>query len=234
MDIVLPLGKGSINNNLELRFCLRSIEKYVADVENVFIIGERPDFLRNTVHVSAIDMQGHEYKERNIFSKIMLACNDPRVSDDFLFFNDDHFLLRPWLADTFHHRETLKEMQFNRIVKDAYYKAICNTVAFIGGDAFNFDVHCPIVYNKERFKRTVGRADWYKKGGFLIKSVYCAMNGIVGSLVQDLKISKPFSPREIRLMLRDRPYFSCSDHGLNKPLRDYLHELFPNPSRYEG
>lgn len=233
MDIVIPLGRGSRNSDMELRYCLRGIEMYACDVENVFIIGERPSFLSNVIHIHAVDMDGHEYKERNIYSKIMLACSDKRVSDDFLFFNDDHFLLAPFDPSTYHYKESLRETQMNRKVKDAYYLAICNTLGYIG-DGKNFDVHCPIVYNKERFKRTVGTASWYQKGGFLIKSLYCNMNGIVGSYFQDLKITKPFSRWDLNILIRKRPYFSVGDHGINDNLKQLLKDLYPNPSRYES
>ena len=44
-DVVYPIGQGSSWKNNELRFSLRSIEKYGINVGKLFIVGELPDFL---------------------------------------------------------------------------------------------------------------------------------------------------------------------------------------------
>src|SRR5690606_18188809 len=111
--------------------------------------------------------------------------------DEFLFFNDDHFLLAPWDPATFHYKRSLQESLSSRKVQDAYYRTLHNTIALLGGGN-NFDTHCPILYNKERFRRTVGTAPWYRPYGFAIKSLYCHLNGIEGSRYPDCKISRPY------------------------------------------
>ena len=44
MDIVYILGNGSKFNNEEIRYSLRSLEKFV-NFDRVFIVGECPKFL---------------------------------------------------------------------------------------------------------------------------------------------------------------------------------------------
>ena len=51
MDIVIPLGTGSRWQNNELRFALRSIEKYLTGYDKIFIIGECPSYLQNIIHI---------------------------------------------------------------------------------------------------------------------------------------------------------------------------------------
>jgi len=85
----------------ELRYSLRSIEKYLSGVGQVFIIGDCPDFLTNVIHIPATDEENREWKDRNIYRKLLIACNDVRISENFLFVNDDHYLTQPFEAGKF-------------------------------------------------------------------------------------------------------------------------------------
>ena len=49
MDILYVIGKGSEWNNNELRFSLRSIAKYGKNIDRVFIVGYKPDFVSDEV-----------------------------------------------------------------------------------------------------------------------------------------------------------------------------------------
>src|SRR6187431_2538921 len=92
-DILIPLGKGSRHNDLELVYCLRSIEKHLKGVGNVFIVGESPERVKNCMHVSVKDSPNNWDRAKNIYRKIRRCCSLPDLSDNFLFMNDDHFLL---------------------------------------------------------------------------------------------------------------------------------------------
>src|SRR5688500_2320198 len=103
-SIVIPLaanGFGSRNNDIELRYCLRSIETHLSGYGDIFLIVHKPKWVKNVMHIPAEDEQRTWWKERNIYRKILLACEDPRVSDDFLFMNDDHYLLSDFVAGEF-------------------------------------------------------------------------------------------------------------------------------------
>lgn len=231
MDIVIPLGKGSLHHNAELRYCLRSIEMYVPDHGNIFIIGELPDWLQEVIHIPAVDSPHRELKEQNIFKKIMLACNDKRVSDDFYFFNDDHFLCRQWNF-SYDYKCSLQDSIRSRRVHDTYYRTLHNTHSFLRGGN-NFDTHAPIIYNKEKFKRSVGIAPWHMACGFGIKSLYCNMNGIEGRRYPDLKVNNGRTLRDLWTMIETRDYFSVGDGGLNQDFLMLLNMLYPNKSKYE-
>src|SRR5688500_13559340 len=95
-SIVIPLGHGSHWGNTELRYCLRSVEKHLTGYGDVIIIGEKPAWLRNVIHIPFDEGPAPKSfeKERNIFNKIMVACNDDRVTDSFLFMPADHLMLQ--------------------------------------------------------------------------------------------------------------------------------------------
>ena len=95
-DVVYPIGNGSGWRNNELRFSLRALEQYGVNVGQIFIVGILPDFLTSTIiNLPVKDIYNPSVNaDGNIIHKVLCACEDERLSEDFLFINDDHILLR--------------------------------------------------------------------------------------------------------------------------------------------
>jgi hypothetical protein len=230
VDMVIPLGNRSTVNNLELKYCLRSIEKYLKGVGKVFIIGECPDWLQRVIHIPKDDTPGIRFKERNIAEKISLACNDKRVSNDFLMVHDDHFLLQPFTAKSFpyvHHGMITVGEGFYRKTKE-------NTMRLFGQQIRDYDSHCPILFNKEKFLRAYNATDWTKWYGYLLKTVYCIYNEIQAEYYPDLKIRWMETKEEMLDAIDGRRWFSIGDRCWgNGYMKQVLEELYPNKSKYE-
>jgi len=96
MDIVYVLGKGSLSNNDEIRYSLRSIEKYCSDIGNVIIVGDEVDFLKGVLFIKMEDTYNKPWK--NVFDKVRAVCMEESVSDDFLLMNDDFFAFDSFIA----------------------------------------------------------------------------------------------------------------------------------------
>lgn len=200
----------------ELKYCLRGIEKYIEDPE-ITIIGDKPHWLKNVAHIPFNDHPLLKYKSRNIYEKI-------KGHTDFLFFNDDHFLLKPW-ENKYHYSGMISE-EMGRTFGGAYLNTLQNTLDEFG-DIKNFDTHCPIFYKKVEID-----VDWQQSWGYCIKSIYCRLNGIEGEYYPDLKIRRLIYEKELRELIKDRPYFSTGD-VLDKPVINVLNELYPEKSKYE-
>lgn len=231
-SIVIPLGTGSRWNNTELRFALRSVEKHLTGYGDIFIIGEKPEWLQNVIHIPATDIEQTWAKERNIFNKIMLACDDPRVSDDFLFMNDDHFLLRDYVAGEF---PFYWDGSLTDVMRVSQYKnTVANTVAQISEEVRYFDVHCPIVYNKMQFLYAVDELDWSRKYGYCIKTVYAqSLFDPITIHLRDLKINQPLPYGEIINLIAGRPWFSIGDAARQGDMLQVLEDLYSAKSCYE-
>jgi hypothetical protein len=234
-SIIIPLGTGSRWDNTELRYCMRSIEKHLTGYGDIFIIGEKPDWLRNVIHIphdEGFNPQSYE-KDRNIFNKIMAACADERVSDDFLFMNDDHFLLQDYEAGKFPYYCYGWIDEFLTVTD--YKHTVANTNAAIDTqDAVYADIHCPIVYNKFNFKAVISQLDWSRKYGFCIKTVSCnAVVGLKATEYPDLKINEVYSADKIRKLIAGRLWFSIGDRAREGGLLKVLQELYPHKSKYE-
>lgn len=233
MSIVIPLGRGSRNNDMELRYCLRSIEKYLLGYGDIFIVGEKPDWLQNVIHIPCPDHGDKTYnKERNIFCKIMAACGDIRVTDNFLFMNDDHYLLQEYKAAEFpfYYDGWLNDY---KTVTD-YKNTVRNTDDyFLGGKVLYYDIHCPVIYKKEAFAWCMPMADWSKPFGYCIKTIYCHINNNSGQIYPDLKLNEALPYKAIMDQLAGRAWFSIGDKAFNGDIKRMLQELYPFPSKYE-
>lgn len=228
-DIIIPLNNRSTQNNLEIQMCLRSVEKHLSGVGNVFIIGECPDFLTNVIHIPCEDDPRNRFRDRNICNKIIAACKDKRVSDDFLMVHDDHFLLEDYETDAFpyYHCGPLIPGE------GQYAHTKQNTISLLG-EVNNYDTHCPILFNKEKFMRSVALADWSKWYGYCIKTLYCALNGIEGPHIEDMKIRLPLAYDEIIGLISGRKWFSIGDRCfIRNGMKKVLQDLYSKPSKYE-
>lgn len=180
------------------------------------------------------DKEGKQYKEWNIYNKIKVACSIEAVSNDFLFMNDDHYLLTDFDADFFpyFYEKDIKHYYNSRI--STYQITRHNTGEVLGHDAKFFDVHSPIRYNKTLFDK-VTKFNWSREYGYCIKSLYCNSNNIEGAECEDLKIPCVVSDDWISKMFHGKQFFSTSDNcwDENGALINMMDELYPVKSKYE-
>lgn len=228
-DIIIPLCKGSVKDNIELRYALRAIQKHLSGYRNIYIIGEKPGWLQNAIHIPMRDLHFSENKCRNIYNKIMAACALPQLSSDFLFFSDDHFLTADIEASQFpyHHKGPLT--MEGRGKEDTYGFLLNNTLQLFPGTN-NYNIHGPILYNKEKFMAM--QIPW-KPYGFGIKTVYCNIYNIEGSYYPECKISQALKSNAIMEIIKDRMYFSISNRAFDGEIRKVFEMLYPEKSKWE-
>ena len=231
IDVIIPLNNRSTVKNLELKFALRGIQKYLKGLGKVFVIGECPDYLQNIIHIPHEDDPRSRFKERNVANKMIAACKDQRISENFLMWHDDHFLLQELQAGTFplvhHGKINPGPGQYGETKK--------NTMALFGGDINDHDSHCPILLNKKKFLNTIPKIDWSKWYGYCLKTVYCIQNGIKAEYYPDLKIRHANSADEIRGAIAGRKWFSIGDRCWKGGyMKEVLEELYPEKSKWES
>ena len=229
MDIIFPLGLGSLHNDIELRFSLRSIQKHLTGYSKIYIIGHCPSWIQNIIHLPAADKSYTENKESNIFNKILIACNHPSISNNFLFFNDDHFILKNMDASQFPYFHKGLMTTSGRQPHEPYYKTLDNTIRLFPATN-NFDVHCPIIYNKQAFASMQLPFPPY---GYCIKTLYCNHQKIKGELCEDLKITKTLNQQQIAEVIQNRIFFSIGNSAFAGEILKTLHTLYPQKSIYE-
>jgi hypothetical protein len=228
-DVIIPYNDRSTQKHLELRMCLRSITKHLTGVRNVIIVGYCPSWATNVIHIPFEEDPRNRFRDRNIYNKIAAAFKRKDVSDNILMVHDDHFLLQDYDAGAFpyYHCGPMVPGQ------GQYAHTKENTISVLG-ECNNYDTHCPIVFNKQKFMDTVAQVDWDKWYGYCIKTLYCVLNRIGGEHYEDMKIRMPLTYPEIIDQISGRKWFSIGDrcfveNGMMKVLED----LYTVKSKYE-
>jgi hypothetical protein len=244
IDVVYVLGKGSRWNNNEIRFSLRSIEKHLKNYGKVWVVGECPKFLKDVIHVPFPDCQ--KAKENNIYIKIAAACKE-QVSDEFLLFNDDHFLNSDFDTESFpfFYQEKVSDVMNARTIFDNYYRALYNTHLALSkkeAQEYYYDVHTPIRIHKRYF---LAAMPFYfednfidsdiDKYGYVVKSLYA--NSIMdepGTPYKDVKITQAKNKEEIEEQIKNSLIFSTGEsHFVKHHLRTIMPSLYPDKSKWE-
>ncbi len=228
IDIVYVLGTGSKHSDSELRYSIRSAVKHIKNIRNIVIVGTCPTWIRNVIHLPCKDID--PIPDINIRNKILTACNSAIVSDDFLFMNDDHFILKPYDALTFpnYHKGDLKDSIEPRSL-DSYRIRLTNTYHQLkkkGFGTLNFDTHTPIIYNKQKFIKMTKLFDWTVFEGLVIKSLYGNVYKLKSELMKDYKINSPSQIKEETQIFSTFPAISAD-------MQKYFKDTYNKASQFE-
>ncbi len=240
IDVVYVLGKGSNWRNNEIRFSLRALEKNLKGIRKIWIIGEDPGFLKNVTIISHPDEFSQNNADGNIIRKVLRACQEPTLTENFLFINDDHMIMKPVVAAEI---PPYRKMDLTTC-PDSYFQdnswrgrlwRTKNILLKKGYTTYHYDCHVPIVINKNLFPEVVGRFDYQKDTGYTMKSLYG--NVVHGSGVQlkgeKVVIFRPYIMGDILKITKNRFFVAYNDEGLKIPMKEWLFKLFPEPSKYE-
>lgn len=226
MKIALPYSHSFAGQ--ELRYALRGIERFVNQPE-VIIIGDIPKWTRNVHHIHFKERRELRWKERNIYEKLKL------IKEDFLYFNDDHYLLQPFTYD-YHYTGTLMQQYIEyKEDKNPFAQTIKNTLLnFVHPEeAKNYYRHQPMLINYNTSFTSLECLDWDKEWGYCIKSIYCHREGIEGSEYPDLKIRTPLPEKKIKQLIEGREYFSTGEGAMNRDMFRVLNNIYPQKSKFE-
>lgn len=227
-DVVWILGEGSTWDNQEIKYSVKSVKKHLKGYRNLFVVGENPR-IEGVTHIPAKDPYKNN-KEANICHKVKTACEHPDISDDFLFMNDDHFLLhdikiediKPYSKEDLFVSETkgIGRYQVSRILT---YRVLKER----GLTTYNFDIHTPIIYNKKKFLEVISQYNWAHFGnGFLVKSLYGNTLKLGHVPYSDCKIKNDLNLTQIEERVSGRWVFSIGDGALNEDMKEFLEENY--------
>ena len=172
-DVVIPLSNGSAWSDNELRFALRSLMRYVADLGRIIVVGHKPAWL-NEDAVLHLDVQDRRksHKDSNMIRKVLAACD--HVSGPFVRMSDDQCVLRPV---TFGDLPAYgRPMNPATAEPDGKWARKRNrTFVWLRDNGYptaDFDLHCPMLYDPETFRRMAAESPWEPRPGYCINSLY--------------------------------------------------------------
>jgi hypothetical protein len=241
VDVVYVLGTGSRWDNNEIRFSLRSMVQNLQNYRNVYVVGVLPPFLKNVIHVPVQDIFNPDYNaDGNIIHKILQVCKQEGLSENFLFINDDHLIIKPMDAGAIppYHKGCLTTYPESFFQINPWRKRLHRTMKVLlehNYPTFHFDCHTPIVLNKTRFPEIMGLFDYTKDIGYTMKSLYANVSCEGGVLLENQKktIFHAYNLQEINQRLAEPFFMSFNDDGLNTSLKWWLIDQFTNRSEYE-
>ena len=160
IDVVYPLGSGSAWDNNELRYSLRSLEKNLLDLGRVFVVGQRPDWLVEAMHIPMEDVH-RKNKDANLIDKVLAACR-AGVSDRFVRLSDDQCLLQPRSSGQMqaYHLGPLDQKPASFWGVGRWKRRLRRTYALLlheGLPTLHYDSHIPMVYQRDRFVEVMTR-----------------------------------------------------------------------------
>lgn len=221
MDILYYIGSGSHHNNRELMYSLRSLEKHCKDIDNVWIVGNKPHFLSNSVKYLWVEDSGEWWQ--NAYRKTMAAI-DAGISRDFLLMNDDFYMLNDFYAEKYpnYHRG-----EINDTVNNKYQEVIVSTKKILqklGKPFKHYGVHCPMRINAEKYKQLAKfysgeYSDTPVSARCLYGNLFCR-----GKQIKDCKGDK--------IKENETGCYSTKD-WINENMFNELEKLFPTPSKWE-
>lgn len=233
MELVYILGSGSKWQDNELRYSLRSVEKFGQNVDGVTIIGQLPTWLRKVTYIKAADP--YEMKCDNAWLKIHVACM--QLKRPFVLMNDDFFLLQPTDFNNLprYYDGDMKDLIGRYHKSSPYVKCQAATYHVLQQNNLptrNYAVHYPVTIDPARMQKVWGL--FKRQPGISFRNLY---GNLVGSdndvQFKDNKISEALHTHEIAERLEGWSMFSIGDKFLNEAGKQYLHMLYPDASRYE-
>ena len=252
-DLVFPLADNSAAAP-ELRYALRSAAKNLRGLGRIFIVSKNlPAWLRTSdqsdqsdlsdriIHVPCSDRAG--WKDFNLIKKLLAAC-DAGVSEQFIFWSDDQFLMQPVDAaglmpmhegDAGSWTNEQWTAKFNSKPATCWWNRLQNTVKLLqakGKTAYNFDSHHPTLYNRDQFKQLMQELDVLNESkhpahGYTINTLYCNLAGYTPATPRGLIRCANCLPKP------DTTFWNANEPTAWPAAEKYLKAAFPIPSPWE-
>ena len=229
IDILYIKGKESENKDLELKYSLRSLERFVRDYGRIFITGECPDYIDKTkvIYTQEEDigdpMKNHMHKVKQTIRKTDISEYFVLMYDDIFFKRETHLMNYPA-----YQRGKLGEQHTGNV---QYRNALEKTKKWLNDRMFeyyDYELHIPFVYQRGKFLMMESMI-WEKE--IAVRSVYGNIFCEKAPYRTDIKI------RATNEKVEDIPEkyecFSVSDKAFPYDVQEWCESHFQTKSRWE-
>ena len=247
MDLVLPLGSGA-TWNLELKYVLRSWDKYYEDLGNVFLVGDEAKikakypWLKKVKLIQCGDIFNCN-KDANLIRKVIKAIDTQELTDPFIRASDDQYLLKK--TDSFPpmYSQNLNEKPREWWNKGSRWKNRLKRtyrILFVHKKTtFNYDVHFPLETGHD-FKKIMESYPYTKSIGYTINTLYFNNSLTEHTKAEDIRlmIEIPIRDEEkVKTALKGKTFLCYSgkggDQALTPALKTVIINKFKKKSKFE-
>ncbi len=181
-----------------------------------------------------IPVEDTSNKFNNIRLALTAAANHPSISKDFIYMNDDFFLIRPVERLGNYNGGCLSDKitKYRQIDPTSRYViSLKKTLEYLKKsgikDPLDYDLHVPMVINKEKFLEIAYLP-------FQARSIYGNIYNITSAKMHDVKRYHKTSPMsDLSYLGNEYPFISSEDKSFDLLKETLLADMFPEPSRYE-
>ena len=238
MDIVYLVKPGERND--ELRLSLRSLVNMPHD--QVVIAGYSPNWVTNVVRLPVPQTGPRKYL--NAARNLLAACSSTDITQQFVLFNDDFFVVKPLEAIPTHHRgllATVMNHHKKRYGTNGYYRGMEESRKWLEArghdEPLSYHLHTPMIVDKTVMKQVLEDSGIHTPGGrpeYHLRTMYGNVARVGGDRIRDCKVASSASATLTAVQRRGLPYISTSDRSFQRgAVGNYLRGLFPTPGPYE-
>lgn len=214
MTFIYILGSGSIYDDMEIRYSIRSVVKHHPDAD-IKIVGETPSWHTGE---GIIYVEDDEIPAISKWKKMEVACT---LADEFIQMDDDFILLAPYEPIVYKLNYTILQKAYMRGRGQTCFSKMIWATAEICPDEPCYLLHTPLPVHSDTFIKVSNMYKWDEAPSIAPKQMYC--------IHQD--------KYEVREKHDVKGYFPKDEHlwSLTPKLRrpEQLEEMLPYPSRWE-
>lgn len=248
MDILYLIGENTSKCEYnELRYSLRSIEKFGKNVGRIYVGGYCPEWLNDNVYKVSVK-QIYEKpsnivkKHINMLATILYVVDNTDISDDFLVSMDDHFYIKE--VDFDNYPIYCKLVEENGTISSNIYtpygKFIDKTKKFLESQnlpIYYLTLHRNMHCSRNWIKECRNILDKIIKEEISCEHMIFILNYIYNkhpfdfTIIKDVKIKSSKDWEKVNP--NDTECFSTSDFQVNSFFDRKIKELYPIKSKYE-
>ena len=210
----------------ELKYSLRSVDKNFPH-NRVWFVGGQPKGLKPDIALPHV--QTGNSKWNLIKSSMLLAIQDPRLTEEFFLFNDDFFVMKPFKGEFINYVDGTLERRIDELHTESGLNAYTRTLLKIEQElkglrcpTMNYDVHLPMLFEKSK----VGVIN--KVSSPQMRSAYGNINRSPYIVRPDVKVY------DLESIPEDADFLSTNDKTFQDgKVGQYIRDKFSKPSRFE-
>lgn len=242
IDVVYKLGSGSIHNNIELRYSLRSLKNFLP-LGKVYVVGFCPPWINkeNVIHVPAEDPY-EVNKDGNLINKMILATTLPELSEGFVNMSDDQLFLQPVdyeeIKTPYIENKHYEQKEGQRIGR--WQTRLLKTRDLLKQKNLPFDCfesHLPCLLYKRNYASVMFRYPYGFDKGLCGNTLYYNTLKIKGRELQPNTLARIIEPiankQVIEQICQGKTYLNYTEKGTNEHLLLFLQKIFSEKSIYE-
>lgn len=218
-DIVIPCRSGE---NRELRYALRSLDAFFP-YRHIWIVGSWPRWVRpDHEHLTTVRRPTLRPKYRTTRAHYRWACDHPDVTDPWVMWNDDFFLLRPLVSLPPIHRGRILDVEPQFATWQSKWAiGLRETHRLLrrlqpGRTLYSYDIHTPMLCHKATMLRALDLADHMNATAPHVRTIYGNLQRLGGIPLRDPKTysHQPLAPGQTWLSSHENTFITAIEPHL--------------------